>query len=65
MKLVVKIELNEDYVNEMRRLRFYQQLQNVIRLAIDVALIGRGKVYSIKEEVKKSTAKANLKNPTN
>ena len=52
MRFKLIIELNEDYLQRVRKFRVFQRLKEIIKQEVNISLFDKGKVLSITEEKK-------------
>ena len=50
MRFKLVIELDEDYLQRVRKFRVYQRLKEIIKQEVNISLFDKGKVVSIMKE---------------
>ena len=50
MRFKLIIELNEDYLQRVRKFRVYERLKEIIKQEVNISLFDKGRVVSITEE---------------
>jgi len=53
MRFKLIIELNEDYLQRVRKFRVYERLKEIIKQEVNISLFDKGRIVSITEEKKK------------